>query len=674
MRNVNTRITFDAEGGLLVRNYASAFVLISLLVCLVFSPVKANADWIVDGTRICSSNSFQWSPSICPDGDGGFYVVWGNYGGMGQAIKVQRMDDTGNRYWDPAGVTIFSTDGGMPLLVPDGSGGAIVAWTDYSGSDDNIKAQRIDSTGNPLWTIDGVFVCSSALDQKIVGTVTDGAGGAIIVWSHNDGFFDLYAQRIDGSGTPQWTAGGVALCTAAYDQISARCVADGSGGIIVAWHDERARIPGTIKSDIYAQRISSAGVPQWTADGVGVCTIEGNQFAPDLIPAGAGGAIITWDDNRAVGNPDIYAQYIDAGGAPQWTADGVPIAAKSGSQTNPRIAQDGLGGAFIAWMDGAAGTDIYAQRIHASGTAQWPAAGIPVCTAVNFQSNIHMIFDGIDAVLLTWADERSDWPDLYAQKVALTGAVQWTVDGVSVSSAAYRQMAPSTRPQHLISDGAGGAFLVWTDDRNNPYGEELVYAQRFGDGIAPVATQLKSFRATAVPNGIEICWSISEAGPDCSFTVHRRNAGSREYCELAGPVNAVAELSYSFKDQTCAAGGTYVYRVEATDKDGTSILFETEPVSAPVSALVLNQNYPNPFYPATTISFTLPAASHVTLSVFTVDGKRIACLADRVFDSGTSEIIWNGIDDTGNAVSGGIYYYRLRSSKTVITRKMVLLR
>jgi hypothetical protein len=601
--------------------------------------------------------------------------VWGEVGVMGQIIRAQRMDENGNRHWAPEGIQVFSPDGGLPLLVPDGAGGAIIAWTDYSGSDDNIKAQRVNSAGSLLWATDGVFVCSTALDQGIVGMVSDGSGGAIIIWSHSDGFTDLYAQKIDSSGVVQWAPGGVALCTAEYDQASARCVSDGVGGAIAAWIDYRATSGGTIVTDIYAQRISSTGVVQWTPDGVGICTFDRTQHDPDLILTASGGAIITWHDARAVGNVDIYAQCVDAGGVTQWAVDGVPVVAKSGSQTRPRIARDGSGGAIIAWMDGAAATDIYAQRLNSSGAIQWAASGVPICTADDFQSNIHIIFDGTDAALISWMDERSDWPDLFAQKISSNGAVQWPVDGVAVTAADYRQMAYSTRPQHLISDGAGGAFLVWTDDRDDVHGQEAVYAQRFGDGIGPVATLLQSFHASTLSNGIEIFWRLSEAGPGCSFNVYRRTASSQEYLALHGQINELNDLSYSFVDETCESGIAYVYLVEASDIDGTVVLFETEPISAPaVPAPMLGQNYPNPFNPATTISFTLPASSHVTLSIFGVDGKRVARLADRVFDSGKSEVRWNGLDEDGNPVSTGIYYCRLESGKTVVSRKMVLIR
>src|SRR5262249_34089539 len=61
--------------------------------------------------------------------------------------------------------------------------------------------------------------------------------------------------------------GNVGLCTAANDQLYPTIVSDGAGGAIVTWYDNRNGA-----SDIYAQRVSAAGAPQWTANGVALCT------------------------------------------------------------------------------------------------------------------------------------------------------------------------------------------------------------------------------------------------------------------------------------------------------------------------------------------------------------------------------------------------------------------
>jgi len=80
-------------------------------------------------------------------------------------------------------------------------------------------------------------------------------------------------------------------------------VSDGASGAIVAWY-------GAPGSDIFAQRVNGAGVPQWAANGVTLCSAANSQLSPVLVSDGGGGAIATWFDLRSGTNYDIYAQRV----------------------------------------------------------------------------------------------------------------------------------------------------------------------------------------------------------------------------------------------------------------------------------------------------------------------------------------------------------------------------
>jgi hypothetical protein len=83
----------------------------------------------------------------------------------------------------------------------------------------------------------------------------------------------------------------------------------------------------------------------------------------------------------------------------------------------------------------------------------------------------------------------------------------------------------------------------------------------------------------------------------------------------------------------------------------------------------LKQNYPNPFNPTTTISYTLPATSNVTLSVFDLNGKKVAQLESGRKSTGTHIINFDA-----SALSSGTYFYRLKAGNNVQTKKMVLIK
>jgi len=88
----------------------------------------------------------------------------------------------------------------------------------------------------------------------------------------------------------------------------------------------------------------------------------------------------------------------------------------------------------------------------------------------------------------------------------------------------------------------------------------------------------------------------------------------------------------------------------------------------------LAQNHPNPFNPSTAIRFELSREADVTLAVYDVSGAEVARIAQGRYPAGSHEVRWNGVDARGNRAASGVYFYRLISENTDLTRKMVLLK
>ncbi|MEK9137821.1 MAG: FlgD immunoglobulin-like domain containing protein, partial [Bacteroidota bacterium] len=96
---------------------------------------------------------------------------------------------------------------------------------------------------------------------------------------------------------------------------------------------------------------------------------------------------------------------------------------------------------------------------------------------------------------------------------------------------------------------------------------------------------------------------------------------------------------------------------------------------------VLEQNYPNPFNPQTIISYSLPASSHVSLRIYSVTGQLVRTLYDGDDVVGRHAVLWDGMNDRGNSVGSGVYFYRLGAAPRsgtfkgfVQTKKLLLLR
>jgi hypothetical protein len=433
------------------------------------------ADWSHDPNAnlpLCVTPTQQYSPVAISDGAGGAFVVW--YGTLGNDIFMQRISATGVPLWTTDGVIVCNFPAGQlnPVIVSDGAGGVIAAWQDArNGGQLDIYAQRVNGAGALQWATEGVPVCTATGDQAFPQIVSDGAGGAIIAWRDaRNPSLDVFAQRVNGSGAPQWTANGVAVSTNANDQDAVVMTSDGAGGAILCWQDQRA---GVGVYDIWGNRVNSSGAVQWTASGVVFCPATGNQFAPRIVSDGAGGAIATWYDQRT-GVSDIYAQHVTPAGAVLWNGNGTPICTATNDQNLPVLTADGSGGAVIAWADYRNGgaQDVYAQRITGSGTMMWTLNGVALCTFTLPQIGLTITSDGAQGAIVAWQDYRGFSIDLYAQRVSASGAALWTTDGIAVCTAVGSQSS-----QTIVSDGAGGAILAWADPRVGP-AETDIYAQR----------------------------------------------------------------------------------------------------------------------------------------------------------------------------------------------------
>jgi len=99
----------------------------------------------------------------------------------------------------------------------------------------------------------------------------------------------------------------------------------------------------------------------------------------------------------------------------------------------------------------------------------------------------------------------------------------------------------------------------------------------------------------------------------------------------------------------------------------------TDITRAPIS-FSLNANYPNPFNPATTISYEIPQTANVKLTIYNSLGQLVNTLINTKQNAGTKTLTWDGRDQAGKMVSSGIYIYRLQADGFTQSRKMLLLR
>jgi hypothetical protein len=234
------------------------------------------------------------------------------------------------------------------------------------------------------------------------------------------------------------------VCTAMGDQTGVRMATDENGGAIIAWNDSRSGI-----SQIYAQRLDKHGVAQWMHDGV---PIYGSPFAQGLVGVfsdEAGGILVGWTEDRGAGST-IYLQHISETGLPLWQLGGVAVVQSS----DVAMTRGKRGDIFFAWPSAG---DVYAQRVDSLGVVRWLPGGVVVCSDSTEQSNPVIAGDEEGGAFVAWLDHRFPNSAIFSQRIDANGLMQWNVNGNLVDSTAP---TPSFRMNNLpLRDALGFALM-----------------------------------------------------------------------------------------------------------------------------------------------------------------------------------------------------------------------
>ncbi len=185
----------------------------------------------------------------------------------------------------------------------------------------------------------------------------------------------------------------------------------------------------------------------------------------------------------------------------------------------------------------------------------------------------------------------------------------------------------------------------------------------------PLPVFLQDMRAARETGGVHVSWRVSGEGGAFSLL---RIDGADARVEVSR-VPAIGPHHEVFDVDAPAGACRYVLYLCAEDGART-YLAETRVPAAVPEMLRLSRPAPNPFNPATRISFTLPRPGRVTLAVHDLLGRRVATLLDDVRPAGDHALTWRGTDDGGRTVASGTYVMRLRAGEELRTVKAVLLR
>jgi hypothetical protein len=549
--------------------------------------------------------------------------------------------------WPTQGLPVCQASGAQSGVraVSDGLNGAVVAWVDYRSSTTDIYAQRVGRYGTVLWAANGVTVCDTVGPQTTPEIAPDDSGGVFVAWQDQRkgaGDWDIYIQHVSWKGVLLWKPrSGVPVCTAPLTQASPKVLPDGAGGAIVVWEDQR----DTLDTDLYAQRVSVKGVPQWAANGVAVCDTSGDQTFASCAADGAGGVLVAWEDTRASTIvSDIYAQRVDSSGTAQWTANGVVASIASGLRQaySPQVVADGAGGMLIAWQDYRnVDADVFGNHLDGNGTRSgWETTGKAIHVGSGDQQSPIAVSDGAGGMIVAWEDWSPGPTDLYAQRMSGAGVQQWVAAGVPVCTASGGQTGLCAAP-----DGVGGGLFAWYDYRSGTGTD--IYAQRITAGGA-VASGWSA-------QGLPVCTSAQDQQ---SPAIVARSDG--------GPLVAWQD----YRDGASTDYDLYARALDGNGAGGTGV-----GDAAPIVAFAVGEPRPNPAHGVSGLELALPATRRVTARVYDLAGRTVRVLeAGRTLEAGRHRVEWDGRDDAGSAVGPGIYFVRVEAGREAQVRRLVRLR
>jgi uncharacterized protein YjdB len=410
----------------------------------------------------------------------------------------------------------------------------VYAWTDArNGVDRDIYAGRVDTSGT-LVDGGGVAITTAAKDQLTPDVASSGAE-ALVVWSDRGaGNFDILGAVLGAGGTV--TVPPFVICNAPGDQSRPSVTYDAADAqYLVAWVDAR----GGSTRDIYAARVTAAG-SVLDANGVGVAT-GGTRFSPRL--ATSGGTVLAVYEDRRNGNSDIYATRLTAGASLGVVdASGFPITTDASDQVQPVVAV-ATAGFVVVWSDArsaaTSGNDIYAQIVGSGGLV---GGNFVVSADLENETTPSVVDASATGVLVSYAKQRTD---LDAPRVVMR-ILDSAPSLVSISVTPPSATLPKGTTQQLQATG------TYSDGSTQDITSQATWTSA-NAGIAAVDA-----------NGL-----VTAAGVG-SATVTATLAGQSGSADITVTPPLLVSIAVTPANQTIPKGTTLAFTATGTYSDGSA--------------------------------------------------------------------------------------------------------
>ena len=590
-----------------------------------------------NGLLICESMQDLCLFTINLTSDNRAFLSWSDESTGNNSIYVQVVDEVGNLQFPDDALNIYGGPSGYTydLEVFPNEDNPIFIWINDSGRS-RIFAQSLNSDGSPVFDENGIPITPlfSNSQENFAANIPSGSNEIAIVWEMNEeGYKQIYSQAVDLDGNFLWSdsTGLIVGQSSAHQEIPKISSINSSGTYeyYIGWHD----FTDYMDSQIKGQKIINGNL-QWGEDGKVIVDREGNDELTDILEN-----YYIWQ-SAGNDNENIFCLMVDENGdpAPGWSENGLEVCVEDGRQWQPRgiIIPQGL---LIFWKDSRNGNnyEIYGQIITYDGNILWQEGGIPLIEGEDiYNFNVHYN----DALYIVWNEYIGENHfNYYIQKFNENGETLWQEGGVRLS---YWNQFMHSDP--VIASVEQDILIVWE--------------HRFINESTHLIAQLVS------PNGelqyglsgITICDQIMVQDYPQVYV----NGTDAYICWRDGRSTIMGE-----------EGLVSIYAIYAQKLHLEPTIADDELVE-PIEIL---SNYPNPFNPETTISFSVTQTfSFVKIDIFNIKGQKVKTLPiNQLTNLPVNQVVWNGKNNDNQPVASGIYFYQLNVNDKVIASKKCLL-
>ena len=305
----------------------------------------------------------------------------------------------------------------------------------------------------------------------------------------------------------------------------------------------------------------------------------------------------------------------------------------------------------------------------ANNTAAQSGAGIWFYQSTGVVENCIIWNNTPDALSIVQSTVTVEYSDL---STAVSGTGNISEDPLFIGSGDYPYAIQELSPcRNAGTPDTAGLWLPRLDLAGN----QRIYEDTIDIGafefVVPVPVELISLTSSIKEYTVTLEWTTATETNNRGFEIERSddNITFVRIGFVPGFGTTTEVKNYSYSDQA-AKTGTYYYRLKQIDFDGTSKYSEVVKVNIIVPGkYCLQQNFPNPFNPTTTIGFEIQNKSNVMIRILNSIGQEVAVVLNEEKEAGYHSVEFNGID-----LSSGVYFYQIKAGSFFDTRKMILLK